>query len=210
LEEKKMKELTKRQEDILAFIVEHQSAEGAPPTLAEICRRFSFASDNAARQHLRLLERKGVLRRIPGGARGVRLAQTIPVKFQGTVRVPLVGKVAAGRPITAVEHVEGFVALDRNMFRGRGLFALRVKGDSMKDAGIHDADLVIVHEQAGAVSGDIVVALVGGDEATVKRYDAKDGRVVLHPENPAYEDMPVVEGDGFSILGKVIGVIRKM
>ena len=204
-----MKELTKRQEEILAFIVEHQSAEGAPPTLAEICGRFSFASDNAARQHLRLLERKGVLRRIPGGARGVRLAQTIPVKFQGTVRVPLVGKVAAGRPITAVEHVEGFVALDRNMFRGRGLFALRVKGDSMKDAGIHDADLVIVREQAGAVSGDIVVALVG-DEATVKRYEAKDGRVVLRAENPAYEDMQVVEGDGFSILGKVIGVIRKM
>jgi repressor LexA len=204
-----MKELTRRQGEILAFILEHQASEGAPPTLAEICKRFGFASDNAARQHLRLLEQKGAIRKIPGGARGARPAQVIPVKFQGTVRVPLVGRVAAGRPVTAVEHVDGFVALDRNMFRGSGLFALRVKGDSMRDAGIRDADLVIVREQAEAASGDIVVALLG-DEATVKRYDNAGGAVVLRAENPAFEDLPVGTGDRFSLLGRVVGVIRKM
>jgi repressor LexA len=204
-----MKELTKRQEEILEFIVDHQAADGAPPTLAEICSRFSFASDNAARQHLRLLEAKGAIRRIPGGARGVRLAQAIPVRFHGTVRVPLVGKVAAGRPVTAVEHVDGFVALDRNMFRGKGLFALRVKGDSMKDAGIRDADLVIVREQAEVSAGDIVVALLG-DEATVKRYKTVGDGIVLHAENPDYDDIHVGRNDRFSVLGKVVGVIRKM
>jgi len=206
-----MKELTRRQGEVLAFVVDHQARTGAPPTLAEICGRFGFASDNAARQHLRLIERKGLLTKVPNAARGLRLPQAIPVRFTGTVRVPLVGRVAAGRPVTAVENIDGYVALDSNMFRGKVLFALRVNGDSMRGAGIHDGDLVIVREQSRAAPGEIVVALLG-DEATVKRYGERAGGVVLHPENPAFEDI-VVTGDrmeAFSLVGKVIGVMRKL
>jgi repressor LexA len=202
--------LTKRQGEVLEFVLDHQGRTGAPPTLREICTRFGFSSDNAAREHLRLIERKGAIRRLPGVARGARPPSAIPVQFHGTVRVPLVGRVQAGRPVTAVEQVEGFVALDRNMFQGNGLFALRVRGDSMKGAGIHEGDLVIVREQADASQGDIVVALLG-DEATVKRYQRPEGGgVVLHAENPVYEDIAVDSASAFSVLGKVIGVIRKM
>jgi repressor LexA len=205
------RELTRRQGEILEFILDHRERHGAPPTLREICSKFGYASDNSARQHLRLIEAKGAISKVRGAARGLRLAQAIPVTYTGTVRVPLVGRVAAGTPVTAVEHVDGFVALDRTMFPGKGLFALRVKGDSMKGAGIHDSDLVVVREQSEAAAGDIVVALLG-DEATVKRYDESGGAVVLRPENPAFEEIviPRERTDGFAVLGKVIGVIRKM
>ena len=206
-----MKELTKRQGEVLEFVVDHQARHGAPPTLHEICDRFGFASDNAARQHLRLIGLKGHLTKVPNAARGLRLSQAIPVRFTGTVRVPLVGRVAAGRPVTAVENISGYVALDSAMFRGKALFALRVSGDSMTGAGIHDGDLVIVRAQARAARGEIVVALLG-DEATVKRYDEREGRVVLRPENPAFEEIVVADDrlDSFSLVGKVVGVMRKL
>ena len=176
---------------------------GRPPTVREVQEAFGFRSVQTARAHLERLVAEGRLVVERGRARGYRL----PGHVGATVLVPLLGRVPAGSPDTAVEEAEGYLPVEVRG-GGQGLFALRVKGESMTGAGILPGDLVIVRRQASARDGDIVVARVG-DEATVKRLRLRAGRVELLPENPAYAPI-VPEADGVEILGKVIEVRRRL
>ena len=207
-----MRELTARQREVLAFIRSFTEKHGAPPTVREIGERFHFTA-RAAFDHLRALERKGMLHRRSTGKRVSRtlvLAQR-PVGKRGLTKdIPVLGRIAAGTPIYAAENLEGTipVSIDWLERRGEDVFALRVRGESMIDAHILNDDLVLVRHQSSAQVGDIVAALVD-DEATVKRF-ARDGeRVVLKPEHPTMKPIVVEPGRGeFRILGKVLGVMR--
>ena len=176
---------------------------GSPPTTREVQEHFGFRAVQSARAHLEALVRDGLLDKEPGKARGYRLPAG---SGHPTVLIPLVGRVQAGALTTAVEDPEGFVAVQSSADRGE-LFALRVRGDSMRDAAILPGDVVIVHRQDTARSGDIVVALVE-DEATVKRLKVyAAGRIELHPANPAFDPITPAP-DQVRILGKVIEVRR--
>ena len=204
-----MKLLTDRQKEVLEFLSSFIEEHSYPPTIRETAKAFSI-SVKGAYDHVKALEKKGFLRLGENRSRAMELVH----KDRGdraVVDLPLLGAVAAGRPVFADENWAGTVRVPADMARHGSCFALKVRGDSMKDAGIHDADLVVVREQAEAQSGDIVVALLG-DETTVKRYSSPDGaQVVLKAENPAYDDIVIGSGSQrFSVLGKVIGVIRKM
>lgn len=207
--------------EILAFIVRYQSEQGAPPTLREIGRRFRIRSTNGVCYHLDLLEREGWIQRRKGSARGIQPslaaleadpenASPRPGARAGrpgpTVGLPILGRIAAGGPVAAEEDVEGILDAGRISARG-AVFALRVRGDSMIDAGILEGDLVIVRQRDQARAGSIVVALIG-DEATVKYYRPRSGHVELVPANQKYEPIRVTEGQDFRILGVVTGVMR--
>jgi repressor LexA len=205
------KGLTKRQEEILDFIVDRVRDEGFPPTLKEIAERFGLASANAARDHVLALERKGFLRRTGEKSRALSLDPSLrgaaaPAAPRGW---PLVGMVPAGAPVLAEENFEGYVDLNELFGGGEGTFLLRVRGESMVGAGINDGDIVVVRHQERVVSGEIGVAVVGG-EATVKRLYHEEGTWRLQPENPAMDPIRVWEGDlDFRVAGKVIGVVRR-
>lgn len=203
-----MKEkLTAKQRRMLDFISDCIQRSGAPPTIREIGKRFRMSSTNSVRDVLNALVRKGHIRRKPLVSRGIELVQDWASSF---VTVPVVGRIAAGLPITAVENIEGNVAVDSSFVSGEGVFSLRVVGDSMKEAGIFDGDMVLVRQQATAERGEIVVAIIG-EEATVKRYYPEKRRIRLEPANPTYEPIIVEKKDpGFFIAGKVIGLLRKM
>lgn len=191
--------LTPRQQEILEFIRNTLEVLGAPPTRTEICHAFGFASPNAAEDHLRALAKKGVIILEPGSARGIRLVEQLGL--------PLVGSVAAGSPILAVENVQGRVPLAAGFFTPRADYLLKVRGNSMVDAGILDGDLLAVHKTADARSGQIVVARLD-DEVTVKRLRRhRGGRIELIAENPDYGPVPV-EGREFAIEGIAVGLIR--
>ena len=200
--------LTERQKKVLEFIRQHAVAHGCPPTAREICGAFRFASPHAATGYLRALERKGYLTRQAGQARNIRLAH----KPEG---VPIVGEVAAGQPILAVENITGSLDL-ANAFGQGELFAVRVKGDSMRDAGIFNGDYVVVRREPGVLNGGIGVAYLNG-EATVKRiYKTRRG-YRLQPENKSYDPIeinaPRDEDDpppDFRVAGPVVGVVRRM
>lgn len=195
-----MRNLTARQEEILALIREWIDTTGLPPTRAEIAERFGFSSPNAAEQHLKGLAKKGVLELVPGTSRGIRLA--------GGGGLPLVGRVAAGSPLLAQEHIERHVQVEAALFAPRADYLLRVRGMSMKDIGILDGDLLAVHKTAEAKNGQVVVARIG-DEVTVKRLDKRGRTVRLLPENPEFEPIVVdAVRDGFAIEGIAVGVIR--
>jgi repressor LexA len=195
-----MRGLTPRQEEILALIREWIDTTGLPPTRAEIAERFGFSSPNAAEQHLKGLARKGALELVPGTSRGIRLA--------GGGGLPLVGRVAAGSPLLAQEHIERHVQVEAALFAPRADYLLRVRGMSMKDIGILDGDLLAVHKTAEARNGQVVVARIG-DEVTVKRMDRRGRTVRLLPENPEFEPIVVdAAHDGFAIEGIAVGVIR--
>jgi len=195
-------ELTARQQQILDLIRQHIEEEGAPPTRAEIADILGFRSPNAAETHLRALARKGVLELTPGASRGIRLG---PASGGG---LPLVGRVAAGSPILAVEHIEGHYRVDPALFHPGADFLLRVSGDSMRDAGILDGDLLAVHATSEARRGQIVVARVD-EEVTVKRFYRRGNSVELRPENPDY---PIIEVDlraeELAIEGLAVGLVR--
>ncbi len=195
-------DLTTRQYKVLKFISDRLWASGRPPTLREICDQFRFASPNAAKSHLVALERKGFVRLV-GAHRGIELVQR---KFWELFGIPLIGRVAAGRPILAVENYEGTLSPDDIYPRGDGIFALRVQGDSMKDAGILHGDWVFVRQQEDADPGQIVVAVKDG-EVTLKRLIQERGKRYLEPANPAYRREPL---DGWRIEGVVIEVVRKL
>ena len=203
-----MHNLTARQQNVLDYLRDVIRAEGRPPTLRELAAHFGWKSDNAGRQHLRLLRQKGVIDYDEGIARGIRLAEGaaggIPLKH-----VPLVGKVAAGLPIEAIENLDGHIGIDPSMFPEADTFALRVQGDSMRDAGIRTGDVAIIRKQQDASEGDIVIAILNG-EATLKRYQRKGRAIVLHAENPVYADIIIGDGDDFTIVGVAIGIIRRM
>jgi len=209
-----VKELTARQREVLEFMRIFGERHGVPPAVREIGERFDF-TPRAAFDHLRALERKGMLERRVTGKRASRTL-VLPAQKGSrrveTAGIPLLGRIAAGAPITAVEHHEDTIPLRPDWLgvAGREVFALRVRGDSMINVHIVDGDLVLVRKQDTAGSGDIVAAMVDG-EATVKRFGREGGAVVLRPEHPTMKPIVVEPGRGdFRILGKVVGVVRQV
>ncbi len=199
-----MRELTPRQSQILDMIQEFIQETGMPPTRAEIARELGFKSANAAEEHLRALQRKGVLELVPGASRGIQLKDSL----REQMGLPLVGRVAAGSPILAQEHIEAHYKLDPALFDPKPHYLLRVHGMSMKDAGILDGDLVAVHRTPEVRSRQIVVARLE-DEVTVKRYRQEGATVWLLPENTEFEPIQVdLEHQALVIEGVVVGVIR--
>jgi repressor LexA len=195
-----MRELTRRQEEILNLIRECIDTTGLPPTRAEIAQHFGFSSPNAAEQHLKVLAKKGALDLVPGTSRGIRL--------KGGGGLPVVGRVAAGSPILAQEHIERHVQIDAALFSPRADYFLKVQGMSMKDAGILDGDLLAVHRSAEARAGQVVVARIG-DEVTVKRFAKRGDTVKLMPENPDFEPIEIdLTRQELVIEGIAVGVIR--
>lgn len=200
------KTLTDRQRTIYQFVKQTITAHGHPPTVREIGSKFGISSTNGVRTHLSALIKKGYLRKNEFISRGLELVQPLS---SGVGRVPLVGAVPAGVPIDAIENIEGEVAVDLSFLPRGESFSLRVIGDSMRDAGILDGDLVLVAKQATARKGDIVVAMIGG-EATVKRYFPEGRRIRLQPENDDFEPIYVTKRSGdFRICGQVVGLMRK-
>lgn len=193
--------LTKRQEAVLKFVTAHTARMGYPPTIRETARHLGIRGISAVKKHLDALEKKGRIRR-RGGARTIELADR-----SSAIPVPILGQVAAGQPILAEENILGTLALDRALIRGGRSFLLRVKGDSMIEAGIFEGDHVIVKVQPQAENGDIVVALLD-DEATVKRFYKRGKRIIFEPANADYSPIVPEPGSNIRILGRVTGVIR--
>lgn len=211
-------EISLKQRRILDFITSYQGEYGYPPTLREVCKQFKISSTNGARYHLHRLRDAGYVEVSRYTSRGVRLVgDTKPSSksVKGSFRLPLLGRVPAGRTDYAAPDLrEGDIVIDPDFFGRRGvnsLFGLRVRGDSMTGAGIHDGDVVVVKPQEDADDGEIVVARVE-DEATVKRIKRKPKKLILQPENPVYEPIVFHEGgvQDVGILGIVVGLIRSM
>lgn len=200
-----MSDLTPRQRQILDFIKDQLDESGMPPTRAEIAQALGFKSANAAEEHLRALHRKGVIELIPGASRGIQLKDTI----REQMGLPLIGRVAAGRPIMSEENVEARYQVDPKLFNPRPHYLLKVQGMSMKDIGIMDGDLVAVHRTPEVRNRQIVVARLE-NEVTVKRYK-QDGPIVwLLPENPDFEPIRVdLKEQSMLIEGVVVGVLRR-
>lgn len=199
-----MQGLTPRQSEILHMIQEFIVDSGMPPTRAEIAKELGFKSANAAEEHLRALQRKGVLELVPGTSRGIQLKDSL----REQLGLPLVGRVAAGSPILAEEHIETHYRLDPALFNPKPHYLLRVHGMSMKNAGILDGDLVAVHRTPEVRNRQIIVARVG-DEVTVKRYRQEGSTVWLLPENEDFEPIQVdLNTQTMVIEGVVVGVIR--
>lgn len=199
-----MQGLTPRQSQILHMIQEFIVDSGMPPTRAEIAKELGFKSANAAEEHLRALQRKGVLELVPGTSRGIQLKDSL----REQLGLPLVGRVAAGSPILAEEHIETHYRLDPALFNPKPHYLLRVHGMSMKNAGILDGDLVAVHRTPEVRNRQIIVARVG-DEVTVKRYRQDGSTVWLLPENEDFEPIQVdLNTQTMVIEGVVVGVIR--
>ena len=199
-----MRKLTPRQKEILDLIQSFIDDFGMPPTRAEIAKELGFKSANAAEEHLRALQKKGVLKLVPGASRGIQLKDSL----REQLGLPLIGRVAAGSPILAEEHIETHYRMDPALFDPRPHYLLRVDGMSMKDAGILDGDLVAVHRTPEVRSRQIVVARVD-DEVTVKRYRQDGSMVWLLPENEDFEPIQVdLEEQVMVIEGIVVGVIR--
>ncbi len=199
-----MRELTPRQTQILEMIQDFIAETGMPPTRAEIARELGFKSANAAEEHLRALKKKGVIDLVPGASRGIQLKDSL----REQIGLPLVGRVAAGSPILAEEHIETHYRLDPALFNPKPHYLLRVYGMSMKDVGILDGDLVAVHRTPEIRSRQIVVARLD-DEVTVKRYRQTGSLVELLPENEEFEPIRVdLSEQSLVIEGVVVGVIR--
>ena len=204
-------ELTPEQRRVVAYILSYRSENGFPPTVREIASALGYKSPNNVRQHLRLIEQKGFIRLLPGKARGIEISAAFAAEEFGEEvdeGVPLIGSVAAGKPITAIENVDGYVTLDRSIFRGEGLFALRIRGDSMTGMGILNGDIVVVRKKTQAEHGEVVVVVIDGD-ATLKRFIKEGVMVKLRAENPAYEDIVLDPNSSLQVAGKLVGVIRK-
>lgn len=193
-----MRALTPRQQEILDFIRSHQETLGMPPTRAEIARSFGFASANAAEEHVKALARKGLLMLEPGSSRGIRLVEQLGL--------PLIGSVAAGSPLLAIENVQQRYQLDQSLFSPKADFLLKVRGLSMSGVGILDGDLVAVHKTTEVKHGQVVVARLE-DEVTVKRFWKKPGEIRLISENPDYAPIEL-DGRELTIEGLVVGVVR--
>jgi repressor LexA len=204
-----MDQITARQRRILEFIRRTVRDRGYPPTVREIGEAVGLASSSSVHAQLANLERLGLLRRDAAKPRAMELRAPGAPRGAG-VSVPLVGRIAAGAPVLADENVEDYLIVPSGFAGQDEHFALRVTGDSMDGAGVLDGDIVVVKRQDAADEGDIVAALLGGpaeDEATVKRYHRRDGKVLLMPENPAHD--PIELSDG-RVLGKVVAVLRKL
>src|SRR5690554_2188934 len=198
-----MSKLTKRQSEIISFLKVWIEDNGYPPTRAEIAKELGFKSPNAAEEHLKALARKGAIEMIPGASRGLRIIE------EESLGLPIVGRVAAGEPILAQEHIEDYCTIAPEFFHPKADFLLEVQGDSMINIGIHDSDYIAVHKTNTARNGNIIVARVD-DEVTVKRYEKQKNSVLLHPENDDYQPIEVnPKNQEFNIEGLFVGVIRR-
>lgn len=196
-----LSQLTPRQREILDFITNTLALEGRPPTRVEVCAAFGFRSPNAAEGHLRALAAKGVIQIDQGRARGIRLPEP--------PGLPIIGHVAAGSPLLAVEHIEKTLQVAPTLFSPRADYLLRVRGLSMRDAGIHDGDLLAIHRAADARDGQIVVARIG-DEVTVKTLRRRGHEVALLPANPDFAPIVVdLRHQPLAIEGVMVGLIRQ-
>lgn len=212
--ESSRKELTTRQEEILEYIKKYSKENKMPPTVREIGNHFEISSTNGVRSILAALIKKGYISRSPRLSRGIEIIgsneEEKELSPSNTIEIPIVGRVAAGTPILAVQNLEGTVTIDRDFLACRtDVFALRVKGDSMINAGIFDGDLIFARQQKTADRGEIIVAQVD-NEATVKYYHPNADHVELRPANPSYRPIIVKRDKDFSIAGRVIGVMRKI
>ena len=204
-----MEALTDRQAEILRLVRELTEVSGYPPTRAEIAQKMGFRSVNAAEQHLRALEKKGVIDISSGASRGIRVRDSKPnARLGRLLELPVIGRVAAGSPMLAEEHVQARYQVDPNLFTPRADYLLRVRGLSMRDAGILEGDLLAVHKTEEARTGQIVVARLA-DDVTVKRLRRRGHTVQLLPENPDFEPIEIDErSEPFAIEGVAVGVIR--
>ncbi|AMW98581.1 transcriptional repressor LexA [Rummeliibacillus stabekisii] len=203
-----MKKVSKRQDDILEFIKEEVRTKGYPPSVREIGEAVGLASSSTVHGHLNRLESKGLIRRDPTKPRAIEILDQGNVTKQGVMHVPLVGKVTAGLPITAIENIEEYFPIP-DTYGGADdhIFMLEIMGESMIEAGILDGDYVIVKQQATANNGDIVVAMTEENEATVKRFYKEKGHFRLQPENSSMEPIIV---ENVAVLGKVVGLYRNI
>ena len=214
--------LTARQQQILELIQSAIANTGSPPTRAEIATELGFKSANAAEEHLQALARKGAIELVSGTSRGIRLkshnrAQSTAgfteqlsekmSQFQQSLLLPLIGRVAAGSPILAQEHIDQSYLIQSSLFDRKANYLLRVRGMSMRDAGIMDGDLLAVQSTREAKNGQIVVARLG-DDVTVKRFERKSDRIELHAENPDFKTIVVQNDEPFEIEGLAVGLIR--
>ncbi|MGV6988306.1 transcriptional repressor LexA [Testudinibacter sp. P80/BLE/0925] len=206
------KALTPRQQKVFDFVRSHLESTGMPPTRAEIAKELGFRSPNAAEEHLKALARKGAIEILSGTSRGIRLLLN---EEQSTVEadndedgLPLIGRVAAGAPILAEQHIEGSYKVDASMFKPQAHFLLKVYGMSMKDIGILDGDMLAVHRTKDVRNGQVVVARIE-DEVTVKRLEKKGSTVYLHAENEAFKPIVVdLKTEYMEIEGIAVGIIR--
>ena len=223
--------LTSTQEKVFTFLNHFMGNRGYPPTLREIAFHFGLRGPRAPQKTLNILERKGYIRRFPGGSRAIEILKTKIGRSKGShgeiwktrwpalptepvealsLPVPIVGRVTAGEPILAIENIEGYIHLDRSLVSSKNVFLLRVQGDSMIEAHIQDGDFAMVRPQSSAEDGEIVVALIE-DEATIKRIFKKRDLVRLEPANPTMEPIVVRKGEKkVTIVGKVVGIFRKL
>ena len=213
--------LTARQQQILTLIQTALQNTGAPPTRAEIATELGFKSPNAAEEHLQALARKGVIQLVSGTSRGIRLKNIgaefntpsgfkqfqLPLQALAQLTLPLVGRVAAGSPILAQEHIEQSYSVEASMFAQQPDYLLKVKGLSMRDIGIMDGDLLAVKTTKEARNGQIIVARIG-EEVTVKRFQKTGHHISLFPENPDFSPIQVQPGDFFEVEGLAVGLIR--
>lgn len=205
-------DLTDRQHEILDFIQSYSESNGYPPTYREIGKQFGIASTFGVKRHIDALVKKGFISNESKTSRTIALVDNTINKsrqlLDNILGIPVVGRVAAGQPLLAEENIEGNVLVDAAMLNNRNdCFGLKVRGDSMINAGIMEGDLVIVSPQQNAANGDIVVALLQ-DEATMKRFLARDNKIYLLPENENYSPIEIADREDFSIIGKVVGVFR--
>ncbi len=220
----KRERLTERQEKTFNFLKAFLEEKGFPPTLREIASHFGLRGPRGPQKTLRVLERKGYIRKIPGGSRAIEILKPLIGRTNGLshkkglvglgtgtmVSLPIVGRVTAGEPILAIENIEGYVHFDRSLISSEDVFLLRVKGNSMIDAHIQDGDFALVKPQKDAENGEIVVALVES-EATIKRIFKERDFIRLEPANPIMEPIVIKNGEEkVTIVGKVVGIFRKL
>lgn len=205
-------ELTDRQNDIYLFIKEFIDFNGFPPTYREIGSHFSIASTFGVKRHIDALIKKGFLNINENSSRTISIIDNNPSNYKheptDTIEIPIIGRVAAGQPILAEENIEGSFNIQSSLINGKAnCFALKVKGDSMINAGIFEGDVVIISPQQDANNGEIIVAMIE-NEATLKRFERKKGAITLIPENDNYSPIKINKTDNFSIIGKALGVFR--
>ncbi len=206
-----MKEgLTPNQQNVLNFLKTFLQEKGFPPTLREIASHFGLKGPRGPQKTLNILEKKGYIRKVPGGSRAIEILSYPQFSLTHILPVPIVGRVRAGEPILAIENIEGYINFDRTLVSSGDVFLLRVQGDSMIDAHIQDGDFALVKPQPNAENGEIVVALIE-DEATIKRIFHKRDLIRLEPANPKMEPIVVKKGEKkVTIVGKVVGIFRKI
>ncbi len=210
-------QVTERQQEILTFIQQYKDENGFPPTLREIGKQFGISSTFGVKRHLDALVKKGYLNIESNSSRAISFVKNLSVDKEVVLernelftKIPVIGRVAAGTPITAIENIEGNIIVDSSFIKKtQDSFALKVKGDSMINAGIFEGDVVIVSPTAEAFNGQTVVAMID-DEVTVKVFQKKNNKILLVPENDKYKPIEVEKTKDFKLVGKVVGLVRRI